>query len=100
MLLALLGGGILLAVLLLIGVAWAIFYYPMALAVAGYTQSVGAVINSMIALDTIRRVGVTYFKAFGMVLSVRVVGVIVVVVMSVMRAPLALLCFVDRSRTL
>src|SRR5438105_12580271 len=32
MLLPLLGGGILLAVMLLIGVAWAIFYYPMALA--------------------------------------------------------------------
>jgi len=89
MLLPLLGGGILLAVMLLIGVAWAIFYYPMALAVAGYTQSVGAVINPMIGLDTIRRMGVTYFKAFGMVLLVQAVGLIVGVVISVITAPLA-----------
>ena len=89
MLLPLLGGGILLAVLLLIGVAWAIFYYPMALAVAGYTQSVGAVINPMIGLDTIRRMGATYFKAFGMVLLVQAVGLIVGVVISVITAPLA-----------
>ncbi len=90
MLLPLLGGGILLAVLLLIGVAWAIFYYPMALAVAGYTQSVGAVINPMIGLDTIRRMGATYFKAFGMVLLIQALGLIVGAVISVITAPLAL----------
>src|SRR5213080_630602 len=89
-LLPLLGGGILLAMLLLAGVAWAIFYYPMALAVAGYTQSVGAVINPMVGLDTIRRMGATYFKAFGMVLLIQAAGLIVGVVISVITAPLAL----------
>src|SRR5207302_1965761 len=68
------GAGILLAVLLFLGVAWGIFYYPMALAVAGYTQSVGAVVNPMVGLDTIRRMGATYFKAFGMVVAVQAVG--------------------------
>ena len=90
MLLPLLGAGILLAALLLIGVAWAIFYYPMALAVAGYTLSVGAVINPMIGIDTIRRMGATYFKAFGMVLLVQVVALIVGGAISYATSPLAL----------
>jgi hypothetical protein len=90
MLLPFLGAGILLVVLLLIGVAWAIFYYPMALAVAGYTQSFGAVINPMVGIDTIRRMGGTYFKAFGMVLLVQVVGLVVGTVISVVTSPFAL----------
>ena len=47
----------------------AFFYYPMALAVAGYTQSFGSVVNPLVGLDTIRRMGSTCFKAFGMVLG-------------------------------
>jgi hypothetical protein len=90
MLLPLLGAGILLVVLLLIGVAWGIFYYPMALAVAGYTQSFGAVINPMIGIDTIRRMGATYFKAFGMVLFVQVVGLVVGAVIAAITSPFAL----------
>jgi len=38
----------------LLSVAWAIFYYPMALTVAGYTESFGSVINPLVGLDTIR----------------------------------------------
>src|SRR5437016_3539210 len=53
------------------------------------TQSAGAVINPMIGLDTIRRMGATYFKASGMVLLVQAVGLIVGVVISVITAPLA-----------
>src|SRR5882724_3720521 len=64
---------ILFILLLLLSIAWAIFYYPMALAVAGYTQSFGSVINPLVGLDTIRRMGLTYFKAFGMVLVIQVV---------------------------
>lgn len=90
MLLPFLGAGILLSVLLLIGVAWAIFYYPMALAVAGYTQSFGAVINPMVGIDTIRRMGATYFKAFGMVLLIQAVGLVVGTVIAVITSPLAL----------
>jgi hypothetical protein len=90
MLLPFLGAGILLVVLLLIGVAWAIFYYPMALAVAGYTQSFGAVINPMVGIDTIRRMGATYFKAFGMVLSIQAVGLVVGAVIAFVTSPFAL----------
>jgi hypothetical protein len=90
MVLPFLGGGILLIVLLLIGVAWAIFYYPMALAVAGYTQSFGAVINPVVGLDTIRRMGATYFKAFGMVILIQAVGFVVSGVIASVTSPLAL----------
>lgn len=81
---------ILFALLFLLSIGWAIFYYPMALTVAGYTQSFGSVINPLIGLDTIRRMGLTYFKAFGMVLLIQVVGFIVSVSVAVITAPFAL----------
>ncbi len=90
MLLPYLGAGIALAVLLLIAIAWAIFYYPMALAVAGYTQSFGSVINPLVGLDTIRRMGGTYFKAFGMVLLIQLVAFVVNIMVAFVTAPLAL----------
>ena len=89
LLLPLLAAGSLLAVLFVIGTVWAIFYYPMALAVAGYTQSVAAVLNPLVGLDTIRRMGSTYFKAFGMVLLIQVVSLFVGVVIATITAPLA-----------
>ena len=85
-----LGAGIALAGLFILAVAWAIFYYPMALAVAGYTQSFGSVINPMVGLDTIRRMGSTYFKAFGMVLLIQLVALVINVIVAVVTAPLAL----------
>jgi hypothetical protein len=87
MLLPYLGAGILLVVLFLLGLAWAFFYYPMALAVAGYTQSFGSVINPLVGLDTIKRMGWTYFKAFGMVVAVQVVALIASVIISVVTSP-------------
>ena len=90
MLMPYLGAGIAVVLLFLLGVAWAIFYYPMALAVAGYTQSFASVINPLVGLDTIRRMGTTYFKAFGMVLSIQVVAGIVTVIVAIVTAPLAL----------
>ena len=90
MLLPYLGAGIAVLLLLLLGLAWAIFYYPMALAVAGYTQSFASVINPLVGLDTIRRMGATYFKAFGMVLAVQVVAGIVTVIVATVTSPLAL----------
>lgn len=85
-----LGAGITVVLLFLLGLAWAIFYYPMALAVAGYTQSFASVINPLVGLDTIRRMGSTYFKAFGMVLAIQVVAGIVAVIVATITAPLAL----------
>jgi hypothetical protein len=85
-----LGAGISIAVLLLLFAGWGLFYYPMALTVAGYTQSFGSVINPLVGLDTIRRMGITYFKAFAMVLLVQFVAFAVGVVIAVITSPLAL----------
>lgn len=100
MLLPLLGAGILFLVLFLLGIAWGIFYGPMALAVAGYTQSVGAVVNPMVGLDTIRRMGVTYFKAFGLVLAIQAVSFVVARVVAVITSPFALPFFGNLPATL
>jgi hypothetical protein len=62
----------------------------MALAVAGYTQSIGAVLNPLVGLDTIRRMGLTYFKAFGMVLVIQVVSLVLTVIVAVITSPLTL----------
>ena len=85
-----LGAGMSIAVLLLLFVGWGLFYYPMALTVAGYTQSFGSVINPVVGLDTIRRMGITYFKAFAMVMVVQIVSFAVGVVIAVVTSPLAL----------
>jgi hypothetical protein len=49
--------------LLLAGLAliWGLFYFPAACAVAGYTQSFVATVNPSVGLDTIRRLGSSYF---------------------------------------
>jgi hypothetical protein len=90
MLIPYLGAGIVFVVLFVLGLLWAIFYYPMALTVAGYTQSFGSVINPLVGLDTIRRMGATYFKAFGMVLLIEIAALIVGIVVAVVTAPFAL----------
>jgi hypothetical protein len=40
---------------------WGIFYFPAACAVAGYTQSFAATVNPAVGIDTIRRLGGSYF---------------------------------------
>lgn len=85
-----LGAGVVIGFLLLLFAGWGLFYYPMALTVAGYTQSFGSVINPLVGLDTIRRMGTTYFKAFAMVIAVQVVAFIVGVIISVITSPLTL----------
>lgn len=86
-----LGARTVVALLLLIG--WALFYQPMAFAVAGYTQSVGSVLNPLVGLDTIRRMRGTYFKAFAMVIAVQIVFFIISAVISFVTSPLALPLF-------
>jgi len=86
-----LGAGIFIMFLFLLLIAWGIFYCPMALTVAGYTQSFLAVINPLVGLDTIRRMRLTYLKAFGMAMLLwfisGVVGVIVAIVLSPFAMP-------------
>lgn len=81
---------VILVILFLGTVAWGIFYGPMALCVAGYTEHFGSVINPLVGLDTIKRMGGTYFKAFGMVLLLQIVGMIVTVIVAIITAPFAL----------
>jgi hypothetical protein len=57
-----------------LSVIWAIFYFPMALAVAGYTEDFKSTINPLIGFDTMRRMGGTYVKVFLMYLVIGGVG--------------------------
>jgi hypothetical protein len=84
------GAGIIFVLLFLVFIAWGVFYSPMALAVAGYTQSLGSVLNPLVGIDTIRRMGSTYFKAFGMVLLVQVVALVAGGIVSVATSPFTL----------
>lgn len=72
---------------LLLALAWAVFYYPMALSIAGYTEDFWSVVNPLVGLDTIRRMGGTYFKAFFMYLCVQVVGSVLGFMAYVVLAP-------------
>lgn len=81
---------VVLLLLLLLSIVWGVFYYPMALSVAGYTEHFGSVVNPLVGLDTIRRMGATYFKAFGMVLLLQIVGVVVGVIVASITAPFSL----------
>jgi hypothetical protein len=72
---------------LLLALVWAVFYYPMALSIAGYTEDFWSVVNPLVGLDTIRRMGATYFKAFGMYLCVQVVGSITSLIAYAVLAP-------------
>lgn len=85
-----LSASISIALLFLLLIGWALFYYPMALTVAGYTQSLGSVLNPLVGLDTIRRMGVNYFKGFGMVVVVQLVALIVGVIVSFITSPFTL----------
>ena len=85
-----LGAGVSIVLLLLLFAGWGVFYYPMALTVAGYTHSFGSVINPLVGLDTIRRMGVTYFKAFAMVMVVQVASLVIGVIIAIVTSPLTL----------
>jgi hypothetical protein len=73
--------------LFLLALGWAFFYYPMALAVAGYTEDFKSVINPLVGLDTMRRMGWTYVKAFFMYLGVQGVGIVLIVITGIILAP-------------
>jgi hypothetical protein len=83
----LLAVGIVFVLLFLVTMAWGFFYYPMALAVAGYTERFTSVINPLVGLDTIRRMGLDYFKAFGMVVVLQIVGLIVSLIVAIILLP-------------
>lgn len=73
--------------LMFVTLLWALLYYPMALTVAGYTQEFRSTINPLVGLDTIKRMGFTYVKAFLMYLAVALVGGVVTVFVWVITSP-------------
>jgi hypothetical protein len=66
---------------------WAVFYYPMALLVAGWTEDFKSVVNPLVGLDTMRHMGATYFKAFLMYLGVEVVSFFAGLFVALLTAP-------------
>ena len=84
------GAGMTIVLLFLLFIGWGLFYYPMALTVAGYTQSFGSVLNPLVGLDTIRRMGINYFKGFAMVVVVHIAAFVVGMIVSIVTAPFTL----------
>lgn len=62
---------------LLVAVAWAAFYYPMALLVAGYTADFLSVVNPLVGLATMKQMGFVYVKAYVMCFVIGVIQAIV-----------------------
>lgn len=73
--------------ILFLALLWGFLYYPMALTVAGYTQTIGSVLNPLVGLDTIKRMGGTYVKAFLMYLAVGVVSLVITIVVLIITSP-------------
>ena len=66
---------------------WAAFYHPMALLVAGWTESLKSVLNPLVGLDTMRHMGLVYFKALGMCVAVQFVCFLLTWVVALVTAP-------------
>jgi hypothetical protein len=66
---------------------WGVFYFPAACAVAGYTRSFAAVINPLVGLDTIRRMGFNYAKILLMFFSLGVFSLAVGGALSIVFSP-------------
>jgi hypothetical protein len=76
-------GGIFL-IIVLIGLLWGVFYYPMALIVAGFTQDFRSVVNPLVGLGAIKNMGLVYPKAFFMCLVIWVMGFVLKMAVSFM----------------
>jgi hypothetical protein len=82
--------GLLFFVLAAIGLLWAMFYYPAACLVAGYTKNIAAVLNPIIGLDTIKRLGFNYVKILLMQFVLGLGVAIVVVIIGVVLSPFSM----------
>lgn len=63
-----------LIILAFIALLWAIFYFPAACVVAGYTRNLNAVLNPLIGLDTIKQLGFSYIKILLMTFLLSVIA--------------------------
>lgn len=80
----------LILLLALLALGWAAFYYPMALLVAGWTESFKSVVNPLVGLDTMRHMGATYFKAFLMYAAVEAASFFVGLFIALVTAPFSM----------
>lgn len=74
-------------------VAWAFFYYPIAMAIAGYTESFASVINPLIGIRTITTMGMGYAKAFWfycLATVVKIVAFIGLIILGIFMGPMLL----------
>jgi hypothetical protein len=76
-----------LILLVLAAVLWGIFYSPIALAIAGYTRSFFQTINPLVGIDTIKRMGGTYFAAFAFVLIVQIISFVLIIILAAILSP-------------
>lgn len=62
---------------IILAILWAIFYYPMALLVAGYTADFLSTLNPMVGLVTMWKMGTVYVKAYFMAAFIYVAGIVI-----------------------
>lgn len=77
-------------VLSFLALCWGLIYFPVACSVAGYSRSFLAVINPMVGIDTIRRMGVTYVKILAMTALLAIAAGFVQIFLSVILSPFQL----------
>lgn len=66
---------------------WALFYFPAACCVAGYTRSFTATLNPSVGLDTIKHLGADYAKILAMATVLIVVSLIAGAILSLVFSP-------------
>ena len=66
---------------------WGLFYFPVACAIAGYTRSFMSTLNPLVGLDTIKRLGGTYFSILFMSLILLIAAGIVNSILAMIFAP-------------
>ena len=80
-------------VLASLALLWALFYFPAACAVAGYTRSFTAAINPMVGLDTIKRIGGSYLGLVVMSAAIFLISGAIGLLLSAIFSPLDLPTF-------
>jgi len=60
-----------------IALLWGLFYFPVACIVAGYTRSFASIVDPLVGLDTIKRLGATYAKVLIMGLCLLIAAALV-----------------------
>ncbi len=78
------------AILILLGFAsllWAIFYFPAACAVAGYTKSLSATVNPVYGIEFIKNTGADYFKILSVFVVLLFAGIFFNAILQVTLSP-------------